>query len=122
MDTLLYRDAFFHFAPHYLVNHTVGENFKVDDVVVGEFKQFLTSQNIPWTNEDFVGPIEWVKANIKAELETSQYGQLTGLRVRADWDPMIQKAVTYLPEAQALEDNAHKVLAQKAEARNGASN
>jgi carboxyl-terminal processing protease len=32
---------------------------------------------------------------------------------------MIQKALTFLPEAQALEDNAHKVLAQKAEARTG---
>jgi carboxyl-terminal processing protease len=31
---------------------------------------------------------------------------------------MIQKALTYLPEAQALEDNAHKVLLQKAQARN----
>jgi carboxyl-terminal processing protease len=35
----------------------------------------------------------------------------------ADWDPMIQKALTFLPEAQALEDNAHKVLAEKAQAR-----
>ena len=38
----------------------------------------------------------------------------------ADWDPMIQRALTYLPEAQALEDNAHKVLTQKAMARNEA--
>ncbi len=36
----------------------------------------------------------------------------------ADWDPMIQKALTFLPEAQALEDNAHKVLTEKAMARN----
>jgi carboxyl-terminal processing protease len=118
MDTLLYHDVFFHFAPNYLANHTVGEDFKVDDVVLGQFKQFLTSQNIPWTNEDFAGPIDWIKARIKDKLVTSQFGQLQGLRVMADWDPMIQKALTYIPEAQALEDNAHKVLAQKAEARN----
>src|SRR5271168_1731764 len=62
MDTLLYRDVFFHFAPYYLANHTVGEDFKVDDVVLGQFKQFLTSENIPFTNEDFVGPSEWIKA------------------------------------------------------------
>jgi carboxyl-terminal processing protease len=31
---------------------------------------------------------------------------------------MVQKALTFLPEAQALEDNAHKVLAEKAQARN----
>jgi len=39
------------------------------------------------------------------------------LRTRADWDPEIAKALTYLPEAQALEENAHKVLTEKAEAR-----
>ena len=53
----------------------------------------------------------------KQNIITSQFGQQQGLRVMADWDPMIQKALTYLPEAQALEDTAHKVLAQKAEAR-----
>jgi carboxyl-terminal processing protease len=45
---------------------------------------------------------------------------LQGLRTRADWDPMIQKAITYLPEAQALQDNVQKVLTQKAMARNAA--
>ena len=40
------------------------------------------------------------------------------MRARAGCDPMIQKALTFLPEAQALEDNAHKAPTQKAEARN----
>jgi carboxyl-terminal processing protease len=121
MDSLLYHFAFFHFAHHYLANRTVTEDFKVDEPVMTEFKAFLTSQNIPWTNEDLAGPIDWIKDNIKAEIMTSQFGQLQGLRTRADWDPMIQKAITYLPEAQALEDSAHKILAQKAEARDTAN-
>jgi carboxyl-terminal processing protease len=58
--------------------------------------------------------------HIKEKIVTIQFGQLQGLRTLADWDPMIQKAVTYLPEAQALQDNVHKVLAQKAMARNQA--
>jgi carboxyl-terminal processing protease len=118
MDTLIYRDTFFHFAPHYLINHTVTQDFKVDEPVMTEFKQYLTSQNIPWTNEDIAGAQDWIKTNIKAELISSQFGQLQGLRAKADWDPMIQKALTYLPEAQALEDKAHKVQTEKAEARN----
>ena len=60
---------------------------------------------------------DWVKAQIKKDIVTIQFGQLTGLRVIADWDPMVQKALTYMPEAQALEDNVHKVLAEKAQAR-----
>ena len=65
--------------------------------------------------------MDWLKTSIKEKIVTSQFGQLQGLRVMADWDPMIQKALTFLPEAQALEDTAHKVLAQKAEARTGAA-
>jgi carboxyl-terminal processing protease len=115
------KSAFFHFAAHYLANRTVDKNFQVDDAVLADFKQFLTSQDIPWSEKDINDNLDWLKINIKEMIITSQFGQLQGLRVRADWDPEIQKALTFLPEAQALEDSAHKVLAQKAEARNGAT-
>jgi carboxyl-terminal processing protease len=64
------------------------------------------------------GVSDWLKANIKDKIVTIEFGQLQGLRTLADWDPEIQKALTFLPEAQALEDHAHQVLAQKAQARN----
>jgi len=117
-DILLSKDVFFHFAPHYLANRTVDQNFQVDEPVMSDFKAFLTSQNIAFTNEDLAGVSDWLKTRIKEKIFTIQFGQLQGLRILADWDPTIQKAVTFLPEAQALEDNAHKVLAQKAMARN----
>ena len=117
-DQLLFKSAFFHFAPHYLANRTVDKNFSVDDAVLTDFKQFLTSQNVPFSEADFNANLDWVKVNIKEKILTSQFGQLQGLRTLADWDPQIQKALTFLPEAQALEDTAHKVLAQKAQARN----
>ena len=117
-DTLLSKDVFFRFAPVYLANRTVDKNFQVDDAVLAEFKQYLTSQNIPWTQADLDGVSDWLKTSIKDKIVTIQFGQLQGLRTMADWDPMIQKALTFLPEAQALEDNVHKVLTQKAQARN----
>ncbi len=116
-DTLLYKDAFFHFAPVYLASHTVDKNFQVDAAVLSEFKKFLTSQNIPWTEADLNGVMDWLKIGIKDKIFTIQFGYTQGLRAQADWDPEIQKALTFLPEAQALEDHAHKVLAEKAEAR-----
>jgi len=61
---------------------------------------------------------DWLKESIKSSIFTIQFGESQGLRTRADWDPMVQKALTFLPEAQALEENAHKVLTQKAQARN----
>jgi carboxyl-terminal processing protease len=117
-DTLLYKDAFFHFAPVYLANHTVDKNFQVDAAVLAEFKKYLTSQNIPFTEADLNGVMDWLKINIKDKIVTIQFGYTQGLRTQADWDPEIQKALSFLPEAQALEDNARKVLTQKAMARN----
>jgi carboxyl-terminal processing protease len=96
----------------------VDKTFQVDEQVLNEFKAYLSSQNVPFTNDDLNGVMDWLKVSIKENIMTYQFGQLQGLRTRADWDPSIQKALTFLPEAQALEDNAHKVLAEKAQARN----
>ena len=116
-DELTYKDVFFHFAPVYVANHTIDKNFQVDDDVLNEFKKFLTTQDVESTDADLNGCMDWLKSNIKQGILTIQFGQLDGLRVHADWDPMIQKALTYMPEAQALEDHANKVLAEKAQAR-----
>jgi carboxyl-terminal processing protease len=117
-DDLMYKDVFFHFAPIYVSTHTVDKNFQVDDMVMAAFKSFLTSQNVEWTDKDIDGVQDWLKVRIKEKILTIQFGQLQGLRTLADWDPEVQKALTFLPEAQALEDNAHKVLTEKAMARN----
>jgi carboxyl-terminal processing protease len=99
----------------------VDKSFQVDEAVLADFKKFLTSQNIEFTDADLNGVKDWLSARIKEKIVTIQLGQLQGLRTLAEWDPMIQKAISYLPEAQALEDNAHKVETEKAMARNSGS-
>ena len=117
-DELLARNVFFHFAPVYVASHAVDKNFKVNDAVLADFKQYLTSQNIAWTEADLSASGDWLKAAIKDKIVTIEFGQSQGLRTIADWDPEIQKALTFLPEAQALEDHAHKIELDKAMARN----
>lgn len=119
-DELSYKDVFFKFAPIYVATHTVDKNFQADDAVMVEFKKFLTTQGVDWTEADVSGASDWIKARIKKDIVTIQSGQLAGLRVIYDSDPEVQKALTYMPEAQALEDSAHKVLAEKAQARSTA--
>jgi carboxyl-terminal processing protease len=111
-DTLLQNYAFFNFSKHYLASHnSITKEFTVDDAVMQEFKAFLKSKDIEYTDQDIAGVQDWVKESIKSELFTSQFGQLEGLKVRAEWDPQIAKAVSYLPEAQTLQE--HLKLAQK---------
>ncbi|HEY4354348.1 MAG TPA: S41 family peptidase [Acidobacteriaceae bacterium] len=110
-DNLLQHYAFFNFSKHYLANHTVSKDMVVDDALLAQFKDFLKSEKIDATDQDIQTDLEWVKASIKAELFISQFGQNEGFRVRAEWDPQINKALSFMPEAQALED--HKLPSQQ---------
>ncbi|HEU5340582.1 S41 family peptidase [Edaphobacter sp.] len=108
-DNLLQHYIFFNFTRHYLANRSIARDFTVDDAVMQQFKDFLKAQQIDYTDADIKDNLEWIKTSIKAELFTSQFGQLEGLKVRAEWDPQIAKALTFLPEAQALADRSMKV-------------
>jgi carboxyl-terminal processing protease len=119
-DELIGHGAFFHFAPVYMAAHSVDKDFQVNDAVLAEFKKYLTGEKIAFTDADLNGVMDWLKVSIRQNILTAQFGQTLGLHTLADWDPTIQKALTFLPEAQALEDKAHKVQTQKAMARNEA--
>jgi carboxyl-terminal processing protease len=112
-DVLDAHNVFFNFTRHYLANRTVGQDFEVNAAVIDSFKRFLTSQNIAYTDQDLNGVMDWLKTNIKAEIMTSQFGEQQGLRARANWDPMIAQALTYMPQAAALEQTAEKIDTQK---------
>ena len=89
----------------------IAKDFEVDDTVMQQFKDFLKTNQIDYNDPDIARVNDWIKESIKSELFISQFGQLEGLKVRAQWDPQIAKAITFLPEAQTLED--HSKLAQK---------
>jgi carboxyl-terminal processing protease len=119
-DILMEQFVFFNFANHYLVNHTVDKNFQVDDNVIHEFEAYLTGKQIPWTAKDIGAVRNWIDMSIKSELFTSVFGQQEGLKVRAAWDPMIDKAISLLPQAEALKTTAQKTIAMKTSAASNA--
>jgi len=116
-ETLLEKYAFFNFSKHYVINHKVSKQFEVDDAVMQEFRKFLDEQKIPFTEADLADNMDWIKSNIKAELFINEFGQQEGMRVHADTDPEVQKALDLLPQAKQLADNARKVIAQHNNAR-----
>jgi carboxyl-terminal processing protease len=113
-DTLLQHYAFFNFSKHYLADHTVTKEFVADDAIMQDFKSFLKSEKIDYTDQDVADNLDWEKAMIKRELFTSQFGQGLGMEVITEWDPQVQKALTYMPEALALEN---ETLAKDAKAQ-----
>jgi carboxyl-terminal processing protease len=102
-DQLYTQRAFFNFARSYFATHpTVNKDFAVDDSVLNEFKAFLKSKKIDVSDKDFTANLDWIKEAIKENIFTTQFGQMEGLEVHDEWDPQIQKALSFLPQAEAL--------------------
>jgi len=112
-DTLLLKYAFFNFARHYLAGRHIDKNFQVTDEVMQEFRRFLDSQKIPYSEAELIEGNDWIRSNIKSELFIAEFGQEEGLRVRAENDPQVIAALNQLPKAKELAENAKKIVAQR---------
>lgn len=116
-DSLLVKYAFFNFAKHYLANRHIDKSFEVNDAVMQEFRKFMESEKIPFTEADLNEGNDFIRSSIKTEIFISEFGQEEGLKVRAESDPEVMTALNNLPKAKELADNAKKVLAQRAAAQ-----
>ena len=116
-DELLQHYAFFNFAKHYLLNRHVAKDFQVNDAVLQEFRKFLDDQKITYNEADIAGVQDWISSHIKAELFVSEFGQQEGLKVQAETDPQILKALELLPQAKELAENARHIIAERTSAR-----
>src|SRR2546430_8122322 len=112
-DSLLQHYALFNFSKHYAIAHKITQNFEVDDAVLLDFRKFLDSEKIPYTEAEMIESNEWLRSHIKSELFVDTFGQEEGLKVRAETDPDVIKALDLMPQARALADNAKKVVAQR---------
>jgi carboxyl-terminal processing protease len=116
-DTLLVKYAFFNFSKHYLGNRHVDKNFEVTDAVMQDFRKFLDSQKIPYTEAELNEGQDFIKSSIKTDIFISEFGQEEGLRVRAENDPQVIAALNQLSKAKELAENAKRILAQRAAAQ-----
>src|SRR5437016_917150 len=112
-DAMLQHYAFFNFAKHFIVAHKITKTFEVDDNVLQEFRKSLDADKVPYTEADLLQNNEWIRANLKSEVFVDAYGQEEGLRVKAETDPEVIKALDLLPQARQLADNAKKVIAER---------
>ncbi len=94
------------------MKNNVRQELQVDDAVMQEFRKFLDEEKIPYTEAEIVENNDWVRYSIKSEIFVDQFGQDEGLKVRAENDPQIIKALDLLPQARALEDHAKQVIAE----------
>jgi carboxyl-terminal processing protease len=120
-ETLVRRGIFYpfpqgvgDFTRHYLGERpTVGKNFVVDDAVLAEFRRYLESEHVRYSDEDIKDNLDWLKWRIRREVTTSVFGLNEGYKVELENDPQLDKALAAIPQAKALYLNARKIVAQR---------
>lgn len=116
-DRLLQHYAFFNFAKRYVVDHKVAKTFEADDEVMQEFRKFLGAHGVTFTEAEMMESLEWVRTRIKSEIFIDAFGQIEGLRIGVEADPAVTKALDLMPKAKELAENARKINAERAAAR-----
>lgn len=113
-EVLFQKFSFFNFGKRYLSNgRHISKDFEVTEPVLQEFRTFLTEQKIPYTDAEFKQITDWIKSGIRSELVLSEFGADAGLRVSAETDPQVLKAIELLPKARQLEETAQKTVAAR---------
>jgi len=112
-EALLQHYALFNFAKRYALTHKIIQSFEVDEALLQDFRKFLDSEKITYTEAELIENNDWLRSNLKSELFVDAFGQEEGLKVRAETDPDVIKALELMPQARALADNARKVIAER---------
>ncbi len=82
-------------------------------MVLMDFRKFLDDEKVPYTEAELLQNDAWVRSSIKSEIFVDVFGQEEGLKVRAETDPQVTKALELLPQAKSLAENARKIVAER---------
>src|SRR5580693_8882532 len=86
---LLRADVFFPFETsvggftrHYLgTRPNITKDFVADDAVMTDFRKFLTTKNVRYSEPELAENLDWIKRKIKQEVLLSVFGQREGFKV-----------------------------------------
>ncbi len=85
----------------------------MDDAILQDFRKFLDEEKLAYTEAELIENNDWLRSSLKSEIFVGAFGQEEGLKVRAENDPEIIKALELMPQARALSDNAKKYVASR---------
>ena len=116
-QTLADRDAIYDFARHFLgIHKTIPPDFQVTPDVIEAFEKRLEEQNVRLEPAQIQENLDYLKQKIRAQLVEIVYGHDQELKLEAENDPLVAKAVESMPEAAALITHAKQYLASRRQA------
>ncbi len=102
LDLRFRYSAFFRFAVQEKARFGVKPGEQADDAVLARFKQWVLQHKLPYTDKDWQANREAMKEQLSIEMQNVTYGVEAGFKVQCDHDPVVQKALEVMPQAEAL--------------------
>ncbi len=100
---LRYRySAFFRFAVQEKERFGIQPGQHADDVVLDRFKTWALEQKLPYTDKDWEANREAMKEQLSVEMQNVAYGVEAGFKLGCETDPVVQKALELMPQAEEL--------------------
>jgi carboxyl-terminal processing protease len=108
-------DTFYRFASAYFKTQKpqLPEGWQPDDAVMNQYKSFIDSQQIQFTDADFAANRDWMRDRIRWEFLFRAFNKNIADRAMWGTDPEVQKAIESLPKAQGLLSEAKKTYAMR---------
>ncbi|HTP88123.1 MAG TPA: S41 family peptidase [Bryobacteraceae bacterium] len=112
---LLRHYAFFTFTAKYFGSHDakLPKGWSPDINIENDFHEFLLKQDISFTEADWTENHEWIRDQLKREMYVTAFSYEDSQKVSVETDPMVSKAITFLPEAKSLLDKSEKLIVQR---------
>lgn len=109
------HQVFYTFGKYYLgIHKTVPRDFEPNDDVLGDFQGFLPKENIHLSDQELKDNAAYIKDQIRDQLILVVYGEDAASRIRVENAPIVERALTVLPQAAELIANAKKYVASRA--------
>jgi carboxyl-terminal processing protease len=84
-----------------------------DQAIMNDFHQYLMKENLQFTEAEFAENQQWLKEQLRREMYITAFGVEDARKLTIESDPIVLKAVDSLPKAQALQENARKLIVQR---------
>jgi carboxyl-terminal processing protease len=107
--------VFFHFGNQYFAGKkpTLPDNWQPDESVMQSFKTFIKGQKIEFTEDEWNANKDWIRGEIRYELNYRAFDKTHADRAKEADDPEIKKGMENMPKAQSLLQQVQRVMAQR---------
>jgi len=106
--------VFFNYAQHFFsTRESITPKWDPDEAALQDFRKFLASEKVAFTEADFTRNLDFIKRHMKREIFISGFDSDEGAKVWLESDPDVLQAVELLPKARELTENAQRLIAQR---------